>query len=287
MIRLLTSTKAYVVLCLLLAVSAMLPSSLSATVSALPHSVIQMAIAPISGQLHRLGVMIRPSEQVELVDETQRDWQKQFFLQKQYASRLADEVRMLQRQLEAFRRIASIVGDQQPRYIDANVAASMNPGGKSILVIEKGQSFDIGVGDAVVFNEFLVGRVEQVNAMTSDVRLITSEGTLFKVRIMPADPGTGLSTKAEWVRRDEDGSGFKLQVPATTTIRPGDIAHLADERWPMFANGFVVGQVTEVVADPSNPKLYRNVRIEPRLNLESLTEVYVLGEADVSQEGSP
>lgn len=287
MIRLLTSTQAYVVICLLLAVSAMLPSSIAGSVASLPHTMIRIAVSPISGQLHRLGVMIRPSEPVQLVDETQRDWQQQFFLQKQYASRLADEVRILQRQLEAFRRIASVVGDQQPRYIDANVAASLTSGGKSVLVIEKGESLGVRVGDAVVYNEFLVGRVEQVNAMTSDVRLITSEGTTFEVRIMPAEAGTGLNIDAVWIRRDEEGSGFILQVPATTTIRPGDIAHLADERWPMVANGFVVGQVTEVVADPSNPMLFRHVRIEPRMNLESLVEVYVLGQSELSEESSP
>lgn len=280
MIRLITSTQTFVAICLLLLISALLPASWAGQVSHLPHSFVQFAIAPISGQLHHLSLAIRPSEPAALVDTSQRDWQRQFFTQKQYTTRLAEEVRILQRQLAAFKRIAAVVGDnQQLSFVASNVSASFRNGGKVSLMIDHGMSSGVQLDDAVVVGEYLIGKIDQVNAVTSDVRLITSADTYLKVRIMPADPGTGLDTDAKWIRLDEDGKAFSVQVPATTEIRPGDIAHLADESWPIEANGFVVGQVTEVIADPADPMLYRFVRIEPRVNLETLDEVYVLADA--------
>ena len=69
------------------------------------------------------------------------------------------------------------------------------------------------------------------------------------------------------------------------SIKPGDLAHLSDERWPAVAQGFVVGQVVNIKPDPDNPMLYQRVTIKPRFDLASLSEVTVLAPAPAP--GSP
>ena len=279
MIRHFNSTRWFVVICLLLVVSSFLPTRLAGAISAMPHSVLSMVLAPITYQLRSVSLRIRPAPAENLIDDEQRDWRRQFFEQKQYTLRLAEQLDILNRQLLAFERIAEVVGDQPVEFLHARVTAAMPSGGKALLMIDRGESAGVQTGDAVVVGEYLIGRIEQVGMATANVQLITTVDTSLKVRILPPNVGFGQEATPEWIRRDNDGDGFIRQVPANASPRIGDLAHLSDERWPAAAQGFVVGQVTEVVPDPSNPKLFSIVRIVPLPAFESLHEVTVLTEA--------
>lgn len=289
--RWLTSNRLFVLICMVLLISSLLPARWAGMVAALPHNLVTLVTSPVTYQLKTFSDRIRPVAADDPLVDGQQDWRvwyEKFQRQKQYSQQLAEALRQARKQLSTFERLLSMVGEADVKFLNARVAAYHHSGPKKSLTIDRGESDGVESGQAVVDGENLnlVGRVEQAGWRTSTVRLITSAETHLKVRLLPPDVGVSVEGTPQWIRMSDDGQTFQFQVPFNAAVAQGDMAHLADDRWPGFAQGFIVGQVSEVKPDPSNPKLYQIVVIDPMPAMAALNDVTVLVPFDEAEEPS-
>ena len=94
--------------------------------------------------------------------------------QKAFYQTLAQRNRTLEREIERLERILRLPSRREYRYEVARVVRRDLAAWWQAFVIRKGRDYAIPEGAAVLFSGGVVGRVTQVNAFTSRVRLITS-----------------------------------------------------------------------------------------------------------------
>jgi rod shape-determining protein MreC len=141
------------------------------------------------------------------------------------------------------------------------------------MVIRKGVTHDIRVGQAVVFGGGVVGRIESVNAYTATVELISSPrfraAAHFEGDDRPIEFRGGLNPGLH------DASGRVEDVPADIVVSLQEPLRLTSSRLGgSFPDGLTLGWVYSL--DPSPDGLFQSgkVRLDPRL--QSLREVAVL-----------
>ncbi len=127
------------------------------------------------------------------------------------------------------------------------------------VVIDKGASAGVRVGQAVIDAHGLVGQVVEVSRFFSRVLLITDQTHAVPVQV-----------NRNGVRAIAEGGGRIDQlelanVAATTDIRVGDLL-VTSGLGGRFPAGYPVAQVHEVVEDPGEPFL--TVRARPTARLD-------------------
>lgn len=259
--------------------SSLAPPGWTAPVTGPPRAILHTLLWPVTGWLKQAGDHLRrPPEEAGTRDPPESA------MRRQYRQMLVYTRQLEQRLAEARQRIADLsrVRDRLPlagvRLLPAPVTAWASRRGSSSLRIARGQRHGVAVGQAVADRASLVGRVSDVGGQTASVRLITAPETSLTVRIVP--PTGGAVSRQAYIRMEVDDAGrsFTAQVGVDEPVEEGDLAHLADTRWPEAAQGLVVGRVTAVAPWPDDPLLYRRVTVTPEVSLPHLTRVVVLVE---------
>lgn len=145
-----------------------------------------------------------------------------------------------------------------------------------------------GVADAyhVLAGECLIGWVEQVNRWTSRVVLLSDPyaNKALRVRIVGTQAPQGADNvpdRGEQVyvlHGAGEGKMIISDIPVREKdagwVRRGDLV-VTDPNNPQFPMCLTVGSITQLEVNRKNP-LYCNAVVEPRLNPEALSEVYVV-----------
>lgn len=137
------------------------------------------------------------------------------------------------------------------------------------IVINKGSNNGISVGDAVISENGIVGKVSQTGIGWSRVSSILNEETAIGVRIIR----TGTLAVAEGDRKLSKDKKCRVSFfDKTGNMNPGDIIETTGSAG-MYPPEIIVGTITNIQAD-ADGKEY--AVIEPAVDFEKLHEVLIV-----------
>ena len=261
----------------LLFICSIMPSSAANWIWSTPQDPFMAVISPLTKQLHRLSISIRPphdkrfSVDSDLLKERDELYSYNLILQQQL-ERANDRIF----QLGAVRK-KSVLG-QSTGLLFASVVYTNTNLPHSTLTIDKGSFHGVATGQAVVLRESLIGRVSHVGHNAATVTLITQPKMHLDVHLVPGESTTGTSVTVTQVLFDDDINAFVTIMDASehNSIQIGHAAILVDVRWPLQAQKFVVGYVASMEPQPDHPLLQKRVVIEPVVDMNRLAEVLVV-----------
>jgi rod shape-determining protein MreC len=179
-------------------------------------------------------------------------------------------------------RLRELLGSRQTLRVDVRVAELVGivPAANTFqVIIDKGATSDVKIGQAVIDAEGLFGQVVEVSPLTSRVMLVTDAAFAVPVQVMRNDfrsiaAGTG-----------ELGTLELEYVPVTADIKEGDEL-VTSGLGGTFPRGYPVAEVISVDVDPT--LTYAKVRARPLAALDRSRHVLlVFGVNPVSDDAVP
>jgi len=258
-----------------------------------PRQIVTLIISPLTRPLHALGSWVRGRDEPELDYGT--DIAQLTHLLKQAQAQNANLKMRLdeaQHTIGTLTRMKGYLRFGGARLLPARVTQSTTDPAHPTLTIDRGERDGLYPG-LVVASEFnLVGRITHVGHAHCTVALVMTPKHHVQVIIMPKLAGAmnmpGTETKV-MAKVSKDGKLLEAVVPASSMIKPGYLTRLlppegnlnqgasgAVGAWPREAWGLVVGQVSKVLPDPTDPISRKLVEIRPLHWPYHLTEVVVV-----------
>ena len=137
------------------------------------------------------------------------------------------------------------------------------------LVLDKGKKDGVFIGQAVVYKDNLVGKIDTVTPLTSRVMLLTKKGMSFTVKI--------LGTEILGVVNGDENEEIRLEnVLLSENLKIGDIVVSkgdSDEKGNGIPAGLIIGKLVSIDKKPSN--LFQSARIKSFVPFTSLTKVFM------------
>lgn len=260
----------------LLLVSSLLPGGWVNSYSRAPRHLLGAITAPLTRPLKRLSDAIRRPAEVDVFGNDPSRWKDALESEVQYRRRLEQELR------EARDNIAQLSHVRQHLDLSgfelkvAYVTHGSNDPAHPALTISRGRRDGLQPGFVVASGFNLVGRVTSVGPASSTVTLITAADTLLSTRIVPVTLDAPPREHLAQLRPQKGAGRFTAQANVDDPVEVGDLAHLADHFWPPEAQALVVGSVTAIEKDPSDPLLRRIIEVMPPRSLAYLDRVVVL-----------
>ncbi len=145
------------------------------------------------------------------------------------------------------------------------------------ITINKGSNDGIKVGMPVVSSGGLIGRVEDVSALGSTIRLLTSSEIQSKISVKIEANGTyvyGLLTNYNSTKKrfEVEGISENVEIPVGSYVTTTGMGEY-------FPSGILLGTVKEVTTDHFD--LAKLIEVESKANFENLGMVSVLIRKDV------
>ncbi len=162
--------------------------------------------------------------------------------------------------------------------VTADVIALDTSGYLRHLIINRGTRDGVQIGNPVVSDLGLVGRVENVAANEAWVRLLIDQASAVDARIQ----GTG----AEGTVRGELQGGLRMQIPQEESVAAGDVV-VTSGLGGTFPRNLVIGQVLSVRRQQG--ELFQEAEVRPTvvyddLPLVSVITGFIASEPDVFEE---
>lgn len=137
-------------------------------------------------------------------------------------------------------------------------------------VIDRGVSDGIKVGDAVIVNDNLIGRIAKVSSYISSVMLISNSNFLVTA--------STLETGAQGVLKGQGGGGLILDnVVLSDSLRVGDIVISkgnVNELGSGIIPNLILGEIVAVNKNPSD--LFQRAKINSRIDFTKVYKVFVV-----------
>lgn len=182
-------------------------------------------------------------------------------------TRLAEDNKALRDQFEA----------QNPKSLDLMEADVIGaPGfipGISIpeaFVLDRGENDGVKIGQAVVYEDNLIGKVVKTSAFLSSVALISNSSSFFTAKTM--------STQALGVVKGQGGGGIILDnVMLSDTLQKQDVVLTKGDVSDLgigIPPDLVVGEIVSVSKFPSD--LFQKANLKSKLDFNKLTKVFII-----------
>jgi rod shape-determining protein MreC len=138
------------------------------------------------------------------------------------------------------------------------------------LILNRGTNDGIKVGDAVVYQNNLVGKITQTSASISSVILVSNSSSQFIAQTS--------ETKARGVVKGEGGGELILDnVVLSNSLKKGDFVLTADDINAQnigLSSNLIVGRIISVSKNPSD--LFQKAEIQSLIDFNKLTKVFVV-----------
>lgn len=178
---------------------------------------------------------------------------------------LRSENQLLRQQLEQFEAEKSFLGETKGR-VASVVSYTSNPY-QHALIVNVGAENGVKKGQAVTYQNILIGKVASVNDSTSIVQLANDPD--FRAIIKTSQDVTGLLT-------GKYDTAIIDRVPRNEPLVQGDLVVTSEADQELPAD-IVVGRVAAVVDDGS---LIKQAQLVSPVGLSSLTVVTIVGAHD-------
>jgi len=166
------------------------------------------------------------------------------------------------------RRLRALLGYSEQFQLQTTMAEAImldTAGRFKSMVLDRGSASGIGINDAVVNANGLVGRVVLTTNDMSKVQLVIDNNCSVGVLLE--------RTRREGVLRgDGTGNAQLYDIPSLADVQPGDQILTAGIDG-IYPKGIPVGTV--VRAD-KGPELFKNIRVKPSVDFGSIEEVIII-----------
>ncbi len=185
-------------------------------------------------------------------------------LENEELQRQIDEFDSVQSELEQLMEINDLEAPQDLPTVTARIASAGSSSFDHVRYIDKGADDGISIGDAVIDEQGLIGRIDLVLDDRARVRLILDPN----VEVAVLDQST---SQAGMVRGDNENDLVLRMFSAEEPAREGSVIVTAGSRYPA---GIRVGTITETAADDAGFGL--DTRVDPAVNFARLDFVKVI-----------
>lgn len=175
-----------------------------------------------------------------------------------------DQFGSVEAELEQLMELNDLEAPEDLSTVVARIASAGSSGFDHVRYIDKGSSDGISIGNAVIDEQGLVGRVDLVLDDRARVRLIMDPN----VEVAVLDRST---SQAGIVRGDNDNDLVLLLFAADEPAREGSVIVTAGSRFPP---GITVGTITETAVDDAGFGLV--TRVDPAVTFSRLDFVKVI-----------
>ena len=167
-------------------------------------------------------------------------------------------------------RLAELLGLVDAYQLESTTAAHIlktsDDSWNQTITIDKGSADGLAVGMPVMSPNGLIGQIESVSTVTSQVRLLTDQNSGVAV-FLQGNRSEGVLTGS--VERLLYLSYIKVDV----NVIPGDVV-ITSGAGGVYPKGIVIGEVTSVSHSPSDA--YRTIVVKPTAKVKRYEEVLVL-----------
>jgi rod shape-determining protein MreC len=189
-----------------------------------------------------------------------------YAVESQRVAALEHEIERLRALLGSTQRVRGTVGFAEV------IGLSPDPT-RELLVIDKGRTAGVLVGDAVLDAEGVVGQIVDAGPVSSRVLMVTDLAHATPVQVLRNDLRAVLRGTGEPER-------LRLQhVPNTADVRIGDLL-VTSGLGGRFPAGYPVAVVEEVVQDPTAP--FAAIRARPTAQLARSRHLVLVGDRSAS-----
>lgn len=220
--------------------------------------------------LNRFAAMLRPpaTREAEAAQDLATLYDEERVYNAQLRARIAEQEQRIQL-LSGTNAVLRLTGYSR-------VSARVTDTALAVAIVDAGAGVGVATGQCVVAGDALVGTVGNVASMTASVHLATAEGTQLRVELVSSEPGPpGRRHEAVAIYGHAEDM-YVVELGGQQEVEVGDVARLVDPRFPDEAHGFVIGRVQGVEADPSDPLMFRIVRITPAARIAAGRHVIIL-----------
>lgn len=273
--RLLTS-KHWLFLAFVLMLAACLsPQSLAQKLWSSPRHLLLLSLSPLQHPLHQLSDQIRSPLSPKLDLGPAMQLENNYMELLSYNAKLQQELREANEFVVQLAQLRNLRKAPE-KLLPARVTLSTHGLEIRSLTIGAGSSDQLSEGMVIAAGYNLVGRVASVGTHTSTVRLISSPGTYLAVRIVPPVNDQSPRQIVAHLEVSEDGNVFYARGDINDPVKVGDLAFLADDRWPTAAQGLIIGKITTIDPDEKTPLLRTRITVTPLRSLMHLGQVIVI-----------
>ncbi len=249
---------------------------------------MQSFFAPIAGPLHWLSGVVRtprplPAESNMIAGVNSSSVVERVSALEQENKQLRRVVLNLSGQIESLTRKAVEVESAGQKDGAVVQVISAEASGRSVLRL-LGTDAAIRDGDAVVFDDGLVGQVRAVGSgQQAMVRLITDKGFKLTAAIGRFDADGFITIPLDATIAEGIGGGemridaYRYDEVVAAGVKPGDLVvlHESESAWPLKAHGRLVGVVT-LVQRRVDAAGFAEIRLRPKSDLLTLNEVRII-----------
>lgn len=133
------------------------------------------------------------------------------------------------------------------------------------LAIDKGDKAGIKIGQIVIFQNILIGKVVKVNPFESQIELPTDPDSKIPVRT--------LKTRAQGLLTGQFGEMISFEkVTQEERLELGDLVLTSGEGG--YPKGLIIGKITKV--EKKESEVFQKAEVEPSLNFDELELVFLL-----------
>ena len=157
------------------------------------------------------------------------------------------------------------------KLILASVLGNSQDATHSTIFINVGKTAGVKEGDMVIYKDHLIGVVQRTNSRYSLVDLVFSPDLKVAVKVISfSDP----IVQTEGLVSGDFGTSLKLgRVLQKEPLSTGDTV-VTSGRDGLFEPGYLVGEVGEIYAEPTQP--LKSAQVRPFIDIERLDRVFVL-----------
>lgn len=135
------------------------------------------------------------------------------------------------------------------------------------LIIDQGEKQGVTVGQAAVFENILVGKVEKVGERMAWVKLASNKKSRILVKIIPNEAGGAEKARGLLIG---DGEKMRLEkVLQEENLAEGDLVVTAD-----YPPNLLVGKIKKVFKKEA--EIYQTAEVEPMVDYQKLEMVFLI-----------
>lgn len=244
-------------------------------------AIVALPITPFTHIGTKLSATLRPAASpLDALTGDHRDMLEKLAIEKDYAEAQLVHAQLRIDELEqqvAQLQLASRYSSGRPvKLLLADITSHSPNLSLDVVSLSRGSRDGVVEGAiAVHAGVHLVGRVTQVDTLRSLMVPMTSPAMqeLIDAVVMPAGNADALVDQAPRVQLSlrKDGT-FSAEIDRQVAVERGDVARLADARWPGTAQAMIIGTVENVEPIEDQP-LRRRIVVRPMYRAHELSSV--------------
>ena len=229
----------------------------------LPKTLIQTLTTPVQFGIYRSSLGVE--NQVGFIFLARKASLENRALRSQLGTLLVENA-ILQKKLKETEGMINSYNKLNPQTYDLLPARPIGLGRN--LLIDKGESDGVKLGQTVVFKDFYLGRVKSVDSKTATILLSTDPDSKITVFSQNADG------KAKGILEGKFGSETLMdKILHQEKINVGDLVY-SDGTDGHLPRGLLMGKVAEVLERQN--EVFKQAKVEPIFNISDLEVVFVI-----------